>query len=632
MSSSCGWLQSIKEYTGRQQGCEMVPPRVGGIRPAGSVFSSKYRKFGILCVAIAAGMFMCAAGVVVLDAQNPSPDEVRMSSHPFLPSGIEVKSTLVEVDTVVRDENGKTVSGLRAEDFAVTDNGKPQKVSAFTVQTLVHSDSSVGAQPSAAPAAASGTASAPIAETINPPRYVAIYFDDLHTNHGDMEHARDAAKGFMKRGFEPGDHIGVFTSSEMDTLDFTEDTVKIDETLAKIAPHLRMSPNGDDACLKMTPYIAYVIVNNLDPTETELTVARGIKCHCNDDDFGGVSSSCGGSEGAVVQRIAESTWGLAKIQSQLALQGLEQLVRHLAAMPGRRVILMASSGFVTGDLEQEGDKLLADAVHSGVVINSLDAKGLYAEAPGGASASLNDVVENPRLQTHETQQLGVRLMTETAAMSILASGTGGRFFTNNNDLVHGFRDLAAAPEVSYLLGFSPADVPTDGKFHALKVKVAAKGHFAIEARKGYFAPTKAQLDAPSPEKKLKSTVLGSDDLDAIPIRVTAQQGKSKAGAEELHVTVHVDPSHLPFQHQKDRSVEQLNFVAALFDSNGNFVVGKEAEMDLAFKAATLERYSREGMNFQMALAAPAGAYQLRTVVQETVEGKMAAARQTTEIR
>ncbi len=213
-------------------------------------------------------------------------------------------------------------------------------------------------------------------------------------------------------------------------------------------------------------------------------------------------------------------------------------------------------------------------------------------------------------------------------MAILASGTGGRFFTNNNDLVHGFRDLAAAPETSYLLAFAPVDVPVDGKFHNLKVKVTAKGHFTIEARRGYFAPTKAQLDAPSPEKKLKDAVMGSDDLEAIPIRVTMQPGKSSAGAAELHVTVHVDPSHLPYQHQKDRSVEQLNFVAALFDSNGNFVVAKEAEMNFAFKAPTLEKYSREGMNFQMSLAAPAGAYQLRAVMQETVEGKIAAITQS----
>ena len=66
-----------------------------------------------------------------------------------MPGGITVKTSLVEVDTVVRDDAGRSVAGLKAEDFAITDNGKPQKVSGFTVQTLVHAsaDSAAGAQP-----------------------------------------------------------------------------------------------------------------------------------------------------------------------------------------------------------------------------------------------------------------------------------------------------------------------------------------------------------------------------------------------------------------------------------------------------------------------------------------------------
>jgi VWFA-related protein len=601
-----------------------------------------------LRAAVAAAGIVLASGVIVLNAQNPAPDEVRMSSHMFTPGEITVKTSLVEVDTVVRDDAGRSVAGLRAEDFLITDNGKPQKVSGFTVQTLVHAntDLATGARPNATPATSADAAAPSSAPTTNPARFVAMFFDDLHTNHGDMEHARDAAKGFMKRGFEPGDHIGVFTASNTDTLDFTEDKEKINETLGKIAPHLNYSPAGD-GCLKMTPYIAYVIADNLDPTETQLTITRGIKCDCSQDDFGGGGSGsagsesitnnatpdCAASEAIVIHRLAESTWASAKIQSQLTIQGLERVVRHLGAMHGRRIMLMSSSGLVTGNMEQEGDTLLADAIQNGVVINSLDAKGLYAEAPGGSMSNPDDpLTQDMYVGTHETEELGTRLMTETAAMAILASGTGGRFFTNNNDLTHGFRDLAAAPAVSYLLGYAPQDVPADGKFHTLKVKVTAKGHYAIEARRGYFAPTKAQLDAPSPEKKLKDAVMGSDDLDAIPIRVTMQAGKSSAGAAELHVTVHVDPSHLPFQHQKDRSVEQLNFVAALFDSNGNFVVAKEAEMNFAFKAPTLEKYSREGMSFQMSLAAPAGAYQLRAVMQETVEGRIAAVTKSAEIQ
>ena len=581
------------------------------------------------------------SGMFAWSAQNPAPDEVRMSSHPFLPGGIAVKSTLVEVDTVVRDENGRTVSGLKAEDFKILDNGKPQAVSGFTVQTLRGANTGSPAtapnsQPISSPDAQPAPPTAAAALSANPARFVAFYFDDLHTDHGDMEHARDAAKGFMKRGFETGDHIGVFTSSGDQTLEFTDDTNKINETLAKVHPNLRMSPNGMQVCPQIPPYTAYVISNHLDEAALQLAVDQAVHCNCDTDSevpSGTSDRQCASVQRLQVQNQADQTWELAKEQSQTALAVLNSVVNHLAGAPGFRMVLVASSGFITGTLEQERDRILNQAIHSGIVINSLDAKGLYAEGPGG-SASDPDILDthNASLNAHNTIQRGARLFEQTAAMALLAEGTGGRFFQNNNDLPRGFRDLASAPEVSYLLGFDPSSAKPDGKFHNLKVEVAGKGHFNIEARRGYFSLTTALVEQNKPEEKIRAEVMAQDTLLDVPMQVKFASGKSDAGATELHVIVHVDPSHLAFQHQRDRSVEQLNFVAALFDSSGNFVVGKEAEMDLAFKAPTLDHYSREGMNFQMTLAAPAGEYRLRAVVQETVEGKMAAITQTAAIR
>ena len=41
------------------------------------------------------------------------------------------------------------------------------------------------------------------------------------------------------------------------------------------------------------------------------------------------------------------------------------------------MVLLASSGFVSGTLEMEQDQLTEQALHANVVINALDAKGLY---------------------------------------------------------------------------------------------------------------------------------------------------------------------------------------------------------------------------------------------------------------
>ena len=58
-------------------------------------------------------------------------------------------------------------------------------------------------------------------------------------------------------------------------------------------------------------------------------------------------------------------------------------------------------------------------------------------------------------------------------LATLANGTGGTFFHNNNDMDEGLRRLSEAPEDYYILGFTPQNLKTDGKFHTLKVSSEA---------------------------------------------------------------------------------------------------------------------------------------------------------------
>jgi hypothetical protein len=49
-----------------------------------------------------------------------------------------------------------------------------------------------------------------------------------------------------------------------------------------------------------------------------------------------------------------------------------------------------------------------------------------------------------------------------------------------------------------------------------------------------------------------------------------------------------------FEQEKDRRVQKLTFVAALFDPQNNFVTGKQAEMELALKPDTFDRGDAAG--------------------------------------
>ena len=60
-------------------------------------------------------------------------DEVRVSAHTYTPTPLRltVQSDLVELEVVVRDPHGRTVSGLRQGDFEIFDKGKHREIAAF---------------------------------------------------------------------------------------------------------------------------------------------------------------------------------------------------------------------------------------------------------------------------------------------------------------------------------------------------------------------------------------------------------------------------------------------------------------------------------------------------------------------
>src|SRR5450759_903318 len=93
------------------------------------------------------------------------------------------------------------------------------------------------------------------------------------------------------------------------------------------------------------------------------------------------------------------------------------------------------------------------------------------------------------------QLLGTRPKEEgNNPLVYLAQSTGGRFFHNSNDLNQGFKELAALPEITYVLGFAPDPVP-DGKYHKLSVRLTDANRYSVQARSGYFAIKEAPVNS-----------------------------------------------------------------------------------------------------------------------------------------
>jgi VWFA-related protein len=551
--------------------------------------------------------------------QTISEDEIRWGARRYVPqppNAIRVQTNIVQVPVVVRDSNGKVVAGLKKSDFELFDNGHQVKIASFNVE---NASSGPVPPPVVSPPQvlnASVPAPAPPPPAAPPtPRYVAFFFDDTSMRVFDVVMARKAAESFVQTSLKPGDKIGIFTTSTFVSLDFTDNVPKLLETLGKLLSQRRNAQSGGATCPSMTPYQAYQIVNFYDVHSDAMDLAMHEGCGDVHDIISAATNMLGQAD-----RFAQDTLGI-----------ISDVIRYLGRMPGHRMLVLASSGFMTQTLAAKQDKLIDEALNANVIINSLDAKGLVAEISGTDEDGRPIRLRDKWLALYD-QFVTDNRERQNDPLAILAEGTGGHFYHNRNDLDVGLRELAAAPDFTYTLTFSPVDLKVNGAMHTLKVKLADPHGLSIQARRGYMAPGPNLTVLEKRQRSLDSAVLAADSLEALSAQVSTEVGTSGTGEPILRVAIHVDANKLPFETQGDRKVERLVFVTALFDGKNHFLTGVQGIMDLRLKKETLATILSHGLDAKLSLQAPPGNYRLRQVVEEVGDGRITAVSRNVQIQ
>jgi VWFA-related protein len=425
---------------------------------------------------VPAGIF---PGVKAAAGQDSSKQESggQVAQAPFK---LQVQRNMVLVRVVVRDSNGRPVSGLRKEDFQLFDNNKPQQIDQFDVE-------STAAAPAAAPQAPGQPPQTNTAPAPAPSNFQAIYFDDVEMELQEIVAARAAADRYLAAKLTPEDRAGIFTSSGQNVLDFTVDDAKIHEALAKLRPRSTLAID-QHACPNIGVYQAQLIEQH-DTQAVEIAAFEDAQCNCR----GVASPDCTDLtyQSAHLEIEARKVLLQWEIQFMTVLRGLEQVIRRMAVLPGKRSVIFVSPGFLTYDMERQLDQVTERALRSDVVVNTLDSRGLNVIVPGGDVSQQSLVVPmDPALSGRKAQMIQTGMALNAEVLHNLAADTGGKFFHNSNDLDEGFRQVGALTEVAYVLAFSPPNLKFDGRYHQLKVQLANPAHCTIQARRGYFAPRK----------------------------------------------------------------------------------------------------------------------------------------------
>jgi VWFA-related protein len=528
---------------------------------------------------------------------------------------LKVQKNEVVVRVVVRDSHGRAVTGLRQEDFKISDDRKQQDITSFSIETHPVATPSSALPATAPPAKAEEQKqeAAPLA----PARYLGLHFDDLNLAPGSLAQVREAAEKFVA-GEPLSERIAVFTSTGNPSLDFTEDRQNLRETLSKLRVNQRLAPRA--SCPEITDFLADRIVNFEDPNAFRIV---------RDEAINDCSMDSRMLKDPQIRVWGRQAYDAFLTQARVVMASLEGAVQHLAGMPGERQLMLISDGFMTFDLHDQLARVIDEALRLRVIVSSLDAKGLAVNLREGDASRRGALTGNLSSLYQECDSS--REAAATDSLAEVADATGGQFVHNTNDLLGGLRTALQAPEAAYILTFSPANLKANGAYHTLKVSLVKDHGFSVQARKGYFALNQQTNPEERAKQEIREAVLSPDPILDMPADVETQW--MRIGPEQVQITVlaRLDVREMFFRKEGDRNINKVIFTVALFDSDGKFVSGKQEERSLALQDITLASLRRSGLGFRTDLLVAPGAYTVRVVARDSEKGAMAALSKPVEI-
>ena len=568
-------------------------------------------------------LFLVVTAVAWSQAEPPfplqsqsSPVEGKQSSASNTPNlTIKVHSNLVQVRVVVRDANDKSVKDLKAEDFQIYDEHQLQTIRSFAVETPESRIQKEAPLPRAEPAGPNGTKTVAL-----PERFVALVFDDANLSSVNTVQIKKAAQLFLN-GVTQNDRIGIYSTSGQVTQEFTSDTEALHRTLRGVVPRSTVVTN-DSQCPSVTYNLARQIEEYHDAEASAAVAHETLMCA-----FGGDPQMINSAQ-ALAQSAIHTALRLGENGNTQGFRHLEDILRRLSQMPGDRVLVLLSPGFLHVQQPSEEWQIVNLANRANVVINTLDVRGL--DVPDGGednSKSSTDLLEtrDQKVRQRLNQQL-----EQSSVLAGLAYGTGGTFFHNSNDLMGGLR-LAASPEVCYVLGFAPHDLKQDGRYHNLVVKLTTgNDKYSIQARHGYYAPRK--LDSKEEEERqiadeLHSRAEAGDlflDLQALSVAHGTEQ-------TQLMVTSKVAVNSIRFKEAGGKHSDVLRMITAVFDENGTVVAGGEKDLTMDLNDAQYQKLTQAGLTVNAGFALKPGRYLVRQLIRDTAGEETAARNQAIEI-
>jgi VWFA-related protein len=475
------------------------------------------------------------------------------------------------------------VKGLKASDFTVIEDKKPQHIISFDYQNVdeaavLAEKTTAGGKASVADLLERNFAASPA--QLKDHRLIVIFFDLSSMQDEDIDRAVDAADQYVNKQMQPADLVALVSMStglSMDQ-DFTSDKTALLHGLAKY--------NGTD-----TTGFANGTTGSTDGTSDDTSTFSADDTEYN------------------------------SLNTDRELLAIRAISKSLERVDQRKSMLYFSGGLTRNGIENQASLRAAtnEAAKANLAIYSVDARGLQALPPVG-DASKGSLRGNSAYSgAAATAQLSANFGSQET-LSTLSTDTGGKAFFDSNDFAPAFQQVQHDTEAYYLLGFRSTNQTRDGSFRHLTIKVD-RNDVKIEFRPGYYAPADFQHQK-TEDRELALTEQMRSDSPATDVAVYLQAlyFRETDTSYFIPVSLIVPGSQIPFVVGGDRDKATLDIVGQVKNAQGITVGNVRETVKLAVDAS--QQVKRKNIQYSTGFTLAPGKYHLKFVVRENQTGNM----------
>lgn len=534
--------------------------------------------YALSIVALVSLTFPVGAGGSPQNQTQPGP-AVATSQRPYV---FRASSRLVQVSVIVHDSKGAPIIGLKKEDFALLDAGKPQEIAFFSATAPAYT------VPRSLPT--NVFTNRFDLKGQDPGATIVILFDSLNTSFEDQSRARQHILRFLQT-VKPQDRIAIFalTTELLPLHNFSEDVASLQDSVNRFSPRLLAAFDASHPDPFHVPALAS------DP------FWKVFEDHVNNAN-GEIADS------QVINRLG------------ITYAAVLNVAEYVENIPGHKSLVWVSGGIPI----QLGNG------HIGIP----DRDNFSFESAGVAGANglsgLAQVLNRVDMAIYPVDARGIDLDDSAAGFftrqdqrdtfRLLADGTGGRAFYGSNDIAHSIQAAVDDDRYSYTLGYYPDHGVWDGKFREIKISSSVAGS-RLRYRQGYFAFPRRPESEVGVATDLQQAARSPLDATALGVSVNAKALPSSS-ARVLQLQVILDPNQFLLRDEDTRRKGGLDLLFLQKDSAGKFLAAEKQHFDVNFDHREYVSLAQTGLVLQRRLSINPNSAEIRVLVRDAGSGAL----------